>query len=88
MRTTMFALLALGALGMAEPANAQTYGFSYPVCMHVYGPVNYYECNYNTIPQCQVSASGRPATCDVNPYFAHAWVPPVRAGKRIRRVSY
>ncbi len=86
MRITVFALLALGAAGMAEPANAQTYGGSHPVCLHVYGPLNYYECNFTSIAQCQLSASGRAAQCDVNPYFAHAWVPPVRAGKRVRRV--
>ena len=71
MRTRMLfsALLALGALTAAAPASAQTYA-GYPVCLHVYGPVTYYECAYTSIPQCQMSASGRNASCVVNPYYA------------------
>ena len=43
---------------------------SYPVCLHVYGPLNYYECPIPRCPQCNTSASGRAAQCIVNPYFA------------------
>ena len=30
----------------------------------------YFECAYTSIPQCQMSASGRNASCVVNPYYA------------------
>ena len=72
MRIAALAVLALGAIPLAAPAHAGTYGSDYPVCLQVYGPVNYYECNYSSIPQCNMSASGRAAQCIVNPYFASA----------------
>jgi hypothetical protein len=30
----------------------------------------YFECAYRTMAQCQMSASGRAASCVVNPYYA------------------
>jgi hypothetical protein len=72
MRIAALAVLALGAIPLAAPAHAGTYGRDYPVCLQVYGPVNYYECNYSSIPQCNMSASGRAAQCIINPYFASA----------------
>jgi hypothetical protein len=73
MRILALAILAIGTISAAVPARAQTYGGGYPVCLHVYGPVTYYECNYSSIPQCNASASGRSAQCVVNPYFANAY---------------
>ena len=73
MRMTALAIFAIGSISAAVPALAQTYGGGYPVCLHVYGPVSYYECNFASIPQCNASASGRPAQCVVNPYFANAY---------------
>jgi Protein of unknown function (DUF3551) len=86
MRVPMLAILALGA-AYAAPAQAQTYDPSYPVCLQVYqSMVDYYfDCTYQTIGQCQASASGRSASCVVNPYYAG------RAGKpavRHRRVRH
>jgi hypothetical protein len=80
MRYLALAALALGTAFAAGPASAQTYGGGYPVCLHVYGPVVYYECNYTSIAQCNASASGRSAQCVVNPYAANAVTdgPPVR----------
>ena len=72
MRIPALAILAIGTMSAATPARAQTYG-GYPVCLHVYGPVTYYECGYTSIPQCNASASGRSAQCVVNPYFANAY---------------
>ena len=68
------AAAALTFLGMAlpaAPANAQTYDPRYPVCLQVYtGRMDYYfECGYTSMPQCQMSASGRAATCVINPYY-------------------
>jgi hypothetical protein len=77
------ALLALAAVSVIEPASAQTYGGGYPVCLHVYGPITYYECAYTSIPQCNLSAMGRAAQCVVNPYAAQA---PVRYARHPRNV--
>ncbi len=71
MRMMALAILAIGAISAADPARAQTYGGGYPVCLHVYGPITYYECGYTSIPQCNASASGRSAQCVVNPYASY-----------------
>jgi hypothetical protein len=69
MRIPALAILAVGMV--FAPAQAQTYDPSYPVCLHVYGPITYYECRYTSIPQCNQSASGRAAQCVLNPYAAY-----------------
>ena len=75
MRIPALAILAIATVSVAGPAAAQTYAPDYPVCLHVYGPITYYECRYTSLPQCNASASGRPAQCVVNPYFANAQGP-------------
>ena len=81
MRVPILAILGVGAVTMAAPAQAQTYDPNYPVCLQVYqSMVDYYfDCSYTSIPQCQASASGRAASCVVNPYYAG------RAGKPVVR---
>ena len=69
MRILALAALATGMM-LAAPARAQTYDPRYPVCLHVYGPVGYYDCRYTSLGQCNLSASGRPAQCVINPYAA------------------
>jgi hypothetical protein len=86
MRILTFAFLAIGTLATTAPGRAQTYAPDYPVCLHVYGPLNYYECLYTSLPQCNASASGRSAQCVVNPYFANAYEPQGPRYKRYRRV--
>jgi drug/metabolite transporter (DMT)-like permease len=72
-------ILAAGTFLAAAPATAQTYDPSYPVCLHVYGRIVYYECAYTSLAQCNMSASGRAAQCIVNPFYAGAQrVPPRR----------
>src|SRR5262245_22640335 len=69
---TATALTILAAtIALPAPASAQTYDPSYPVCLQVYqGFTDYYfECHYQTMAQCQMSASGRSAQCVVNPYY-------------------
>jgi hypothetical protein len=86
MRNMVLAILAFGTVAASEPARAQTYAPNYPVCLHVYGPVNYYECGYTSLAQCALSASGRAAQCVVNPYTANASAEPSpRYYKRLRR---
>lgn len=82
----IFATLAAGAISIASPAAAQTYDPSYPVCLHIFGGVtgggNYYECRYTSLAQCAMSASGRAATCEINPYYGPA---PKNIGRQKRR---
>jgi hypothetical protein len=86
MRSLAFAILAIGTVSIAGPAAAQTYAPGYPVCLHVYGPITYYECRYTSLAQCSVSASGRPAQCMSNPYVASADDGPPTPRYRHRRV--
>jgi hypothetical protein len=74
MRILALAILTIGTISIG-PAAAQTYDPAYPVCLHVYGRTNYYECRYTSLPQCNASASGRAALCFINPYFARAEKP-------------
>jgi hypothetical protein len=66
------AILAMATVSAMPSARAQTYDPRYPVCLQIYqGYTDYYfECGYTSIPQCQMSASGRAAQCVVNPYYA------------------
>lgn len=88
MRNITLAALLIGTFAAAVPARAQTFDPSYPVCMHVYGRADYYECRYGSLPQCQMSAAGRAAQCMVNPYFAQGQGPsPLRRHKRYRHAD-
>jgi hypothetical protein len=76
--TGLLAVLATSTMG---PAAVQAQGGnSYAVCLRVYGPVGYDECNYTSMAQCKASASGRPAGCYPNAYAAAAApaIPPGR----------
>ena len=87
MRIPALAILTIATVLTAVPARAQTYDPSYPVCLHVWARgAAYYECRYTSLPQCNASASGRAAQCDINPYFAGAEEP--RAGYRRHRRVY
>ena len=88
MRNLALAMLAGATVSMAGPAAAQTYAPGYPVCLHVWGPANYYECRYTSLAQCNASASGRAAQCMINPYFASAEEPMGRPYRRHRSVYY
>jgi hypothetical protein len=67
----IFAILALAMTVIATPVQAQMYDPNYPVCMHVYGELEgeRMDCIFTSLAQCAASASGRPATCLINPYF-------------------
>jgi hypothetical protein len=83
MRRLILALLAIAVVSVAAPAWAQTYDPNYPVCLQVFGTLNYFECRYTSLPQCAASASGRSAQCVPNPYMANALEVP--SGLRHRR---
>ena len=81
LRTTAIGIATIAAsLALSAPAFAQTYDPAYPVCLQVYqGFVDYYfECAYQTMGQCQMSASGRSASCVVNPYYKGRAAPGAR----------
>ena len=88
MRIPALAMLTIAAVLTATPAPAQTYDPKYPVCLQVYqGFVNYYfECAYTSMAQCRMSASGRAASCVVNPYYAGGKAKPGRRDRQQRRV--
>jgi hypothetical protein len=86
-RISALAILAIGMVSAAGQARAQTYDPAFPVCMHVVvwgGP--YEDCSYFTLAQCAMSASGRAAQCNINPYYAGATASPGRNDRRHRRV--
>jgi hypothetical protein len=88
MRILILVILAVGAVSVAGPVQAQTYDPSYPVCMQVteWGGGRI-DCSYTSMAQCTASASGRAATCLTNPYFAHAYKdPPGRVYRQHRRI--
>ena len=73
MRAFTFGLLAAGAvviLGVAIATPAAAY--DYPWCLQdrAFGIPG--DCSYQTQAQCMSSASGRYATCNVNPRAAYA----------------
>ena len=84
MRILALSILTIAAVLAAPQARAQTYDPDYPVCLQVYqGLADYYfECGYTSLPQCQMSASGRAAQCVINPYYKGKKKPP---GRRHRR---
>jgi len=90
MRIPALAMLTIGMVSTATPSPAQTYDPKYPVCLQIYqgGPADFYfECAYTSLPQCQMSASGRSAQCVVNPYYGGGKTAPGRRDRRPRRVD-
>jgi Protein of unknown function (DUF3551) len=84
-KALMLAILALATIVATAPARAQTYDPDYPVCMHVFGFANYFDCSFTSLPQCAASASGRSAQCVINPYYASAYEEPIRRPLRRHR---
>ena len=82
MRLPILTLTAIAALFASADPDAPTYDPGYPVCMHVYtsggrgGGGDYYDCSFTSIPQCRATASGRAASCDLNPYYVFDEPPP------------
>lgn len=89
MRILALAILTIGTVLAAERARAQTYDPAFPVCMHVvpWGGGAYEDCTYYTMAQCAMSASGRAAQCNVNPFYSGSTVSPRSHSRRYRRVD-
>jgi len=88
MRSLILALLALGIAGNA-PASAQKYDSTSPVCKTNYrwGGEDT-DCGYTSLAQCQASASGLPAVCSNNPYYAGPSADRPRVSGRRSRQAY
>jgi Protein of unknown function (DUF3551) len=77
MRVSIWAMLAVAAVSMAAPAQAQTYNPRYPVCLEIHDVEGgWIDCAYDSIPQCQASAAARAAQCRINPFFSGTRRPP------------
>jgi hypothetical protein len=83
-----FSILAVGTVSAVTPVRAQAYDPAYPVCLQVYGPLSRIECNFTSLAQCAISASGRGAQCVVNPYFANAYQEPIAPRHRRHRRAH
>jgi hypothetical protein len=72
MRFSVLMIPVVAALLAAAPARAQTYDPKYPVCMHVFGVLlgERMDCVFGSLEQCNMTASGLPASCIENPYYA------------------
>ncbi len=82
MRFLATAILAGGMAAAIMPAQAQTFPPDYPVCLHVYGRANYYDCRYTSLEQCAATAQGQPAQCELNPYAVRVQRPPAAVRQR------
>jgi hypothetical protein len=77
MRLLAVTIIALAAMLACSITRAQTYDPNFPICLQTFGRTgNYINCQYTSMPQCQMSAWGLAAQCITNPFFV-----PVRAGK-------
>jgi Protein of unknown function (DUF3551) len=86
MRIPGIAILAMAIMAAAAPARAQTYDPDFPICMHVVEIETVYDdCRYYTMAQCVASASGRPAQCNINPYYAGPGALPEHQDRRYGR---
>jgi len=80
MRILALLVIVAGSSLAAEPIQAQTYDPAFPFCMRVtpWGGGTYEDCTYYSMEQCQMSASGRAAQCNPNPYYARPIGPAIR----------
>jgi hypothetical protein len=69
MRWIIISLMLSGALGAESPALAQT-NTSYPFCIRGEEFSGWSGCTFETFEQCQGAATGTPAQCVSNPYYA------------------
>jgi len=72
-RKLILAAMAVTAVGAATLAtSAPAAARDYPWCVQGIGVGYPGECMYSSLAQCQASASGRLASCGMNPRFAYS----------------
>jgi hypothetical protein len=85
MRILVVVISFFAMASISTVARAQTFDPRFPVCMHVVGLGSVYDdCSYFTLAECAQSASGRPAQCNINPWYRGAR----NAGERRERPLY
>jgi hypothetical protein len=87
MRILALAILMMGTISAMPSARAQTYDPRYPVCIRItemFGGERY-DCRYDSMEQCAITAGGRPASCMINPYYAGGPGSPAGRERRYRR---
>jgi len=81
-RHLMLAVLALGSAAGATFAGASpAAAFDYPYCLQGKQTGIPGDCSYRSYRECQASASGRDAYCNINPAFAYRRAPLPRRGQ-------
>ncbi len=89
MRLPLLTLTAIATLFVAADASAQRYDPRYPVCMHIWsggprgGGSDRFDCSFTSLEQCRATASGLPASCDINPYYVSNEPPPRKRHKKV-----
>ena len=68
MRRFLLALLITGGFGIAGSASGQT-ATQYPFCIQGVDNPGWSGCSFNTLQECQASASGTEAECLSNPWY-------------------
>ncbi len=74
MRAALLALMAIIAASTIDTSPAEAR--DYPFCIKGkdwLSPIG--DCSFDTYQQCQATASGRFAWCDINPYYSYNQIP-------------
>jgi hypothetical protein len=88
MRILTLMILTIATVSVTSSVRAQTYDPNYPVCLkkiEMFGG-EYIDCSYTSLPQCAQTASGLPAQCLINPFYAGAIERPGRRDRRYRNI--
>ncbi len=86
MRNLLIAALALSSAGLATLASSgPAMAYDYPWCVRSSTHDGAGDCMYQTFAQCRASASGRAASCYVNPRVAFGQT---RPGEPLYRGPY
>jgi hypothetical protein len=78
MRKVVLAMMALTAGCVATATSAPAAAYDYPWCLQGRNEGIPGDCSYRTYAQCEASASGRFAYCNINPRVAFGRLPPRR----------
>ena len=85
MPRALFAMFAVAVISVLDPAGATARDFPFCIKGCDFGGGRG-DCSFSSYQQCQATASGRDAYCDVNPYFkANAELAPNRSRQSKRR---
>ena len=85
MPRALFAMFAVAVISVLDPTGAAARDFPFCIKGCDFGGGRG-DCSFSSYQQCQATASGRDAYCDVNPYFnANAELPPNRSHQSKRR---